>query len=57
MSSYASTLLTPMCVEKSVAKMQKALDTYADNLSSTALRFLREAHQADSECLALRSAQ
>jgi Peptidase family M1 domain len=57
MSSYASMLLTPMCVEESVAKMQKALDTHAEELSSTALRFLREAHQADSECLALRSKQ
>jgi aminopeptidase N len=57
MSSYASTLLTPMCFEESVAKMQNALDKYAENLSSTALRFLREAHQADSECLALRSSQ
>jgi hypothetical protein len=46
-----------MCFEESVAKMQNALDKYAENLSSTALRFLREAHQADSECLALRSSQ
>jgi len=57
MSSYASTLLTPMCVDQSVAKMQQTLDAHAKDLSSTALRFLREAHQADSECLALRSAQ
>jgi len=57
MASYASVLLTPMCVNESVAKMQTALDTHAKDLSSTALRFLREAHQADSECLALRSAQ
>jgi len=57
MSSYASTLLTPMCVDESVAKMQQALDSHAEDLSSTALRFLREAHQADRECLALRSAQ
>ena len=57
MSSYASTLLTPMCVDESVAKMQQALDAHAEDLSSTALRFLREAHQADRDCLALRSAQ
>lgn len=57
MSSYASTLLTPMCVDESVAKMQQTLDAHAEDLSSTALRFLREAHQADRECLALRSAQ
>ena len=57
MSRYASLLLTPMCVDESVAKMQKVLDTYAEDLSSTALRFLREAHQADRECLVLRSAQ
>jgi len=57
MSSYASVLLTPMCLPESGALMQKALDEHADQLNSTALRFLREAHQADRECLALRSVQ
>jgi aminopeptidase N len=57
MSSYASVLLTPMCLRESSALMQKALDEQADQLNSTALRFLREAHQADRECLALRSVQ
>jgi hypothetical protein len=55
MSSYAGVLLTPMCFPESGALMQKALDEHADQLNSTALRFLREAHQADRECLALRS--
>jgi aminopeptidase N len=57
MSSYASELLTPMCVRESGELMQNALDAYAGQLNSTALRFLREAHQADRECLALRHAQ
>jgi len=57
MSSYASVLLTPMCLSESGALMQKALDEHADQLNSTALRFLREAYQADRECLALRSVQ
>ena len=57
MSSYAGVLLTPMCLPESGALMQKALDEQADQLNSTALRFLREAHQADRECLALRSVQ
>jgi hypothetical protein len=46
-----------MCLPESGALMQKALDEQADQLNSTALRFLREAHQADRECLALRSVQ
>ena len=57
LSSYTSVLLTPMCRPESVAQLQAALDEQADRLNSTALRFLREAHQADRECLALRSAQ
>ncbi len=57
MSSYASVLLTPVCVPESGSLMQKTLDEHADRLNSTALRFLREAHQADRECLALRGVQ
>jgi hypothetical protein len=57
MSSYASVLLKPMCQEKSAGMMQSALDEYAGELDSTALRFLREAHQAESECLMLRGRQ
>ncbi len=56
-SSYASVLLSPMCVEESSFLMQDALDRYADQLNSTALRFLQEALQADRECFALRGAQ
>jgi aminopeptidase N len=54
MSSYVSGLLTPVCTTESVAAMAAALET--GDLSSTAELFLREAHQADSECLALRKA-
>lgn len=54
LSSYASVLLTPMCRPESVAMMQAAIEEQADRLNSTAMRFLREAHQADRECLALR---
>ena len=57
MSSYVTLLLQPMCVPDSVAMMRNALDENADQLDSTALRFLREAQQADTECLGLRSAQ
>jgi aminopeptidase N len=61
LSSYTSVLLTPMCRSESVAQLQSALDDSmnrrADRLNSTALRFLREAHQADRECLALRAVQ
>jgi hypothetical protein len=37
--------------------MQAALDDYAEQLNPTTLRFLREAHQADVECLSIRAAQ
>jgi aminopeptidase N len=61
LSSYTSVLLTPMCRPESVARLQSALDDSmngrANSLNSTALRFLREAHQADRECLALRPVQ
>ena len=57
LSSYAQTLLKPICLPESVGLMQAALDDYAAQLDATTLRFLREAHQADSECLALRERQ
>ena len=57
MRSYAGLLLTPMCVPESGALMQKTLDDHAVDLNTTALRFLREAHQADRECLVLRNLQ
>jgi len=57
MSSYGTMLLTPMRLPRSVQLLQSALDTHADRLGSTALRSLREAHQADRECLELRSLQ
>jgi hypothetical protein len=37
--------------------MRRALDETSSQLDSTALRFLREAHQADEECLVLRAVQ
>jgi aminopeptidase N len=55
--SYASILLTPMCRSESNALMQATLDEFGGELNPTALRFLREAHQADVECQALRMAQ
>ncbi len=57
LSSYATVLLMPMCQSESTTLMRAALDEYEDRLDSTALRFLREAHQADSECLLLRRTQ
>jgi len=57
LSSYTQALLTPMCRPESVAKIEATLDTDGDRLDATTLRFLREAHQADAECLALRAAQ
>jgi aminopeptidase N len=57
LSSYVSTLLMPICQPESNASMQAALDEYSVRLNTTALRFLREAHQADSECLFLRGMQ
>jgi aminopeptidase N len=57
LSSYTAVLLSPMCRRESSEKMQNALDQYAGRLNNTSLRFLREAHQADRECLALRGLQ
>jgi len=55
--SYTLSLLQPMCQAESTARMQAALDEYAGQLNPTTLRFLREAHQADAECLSLRGRQ
>ncbi|HET6565667.1 MAG TPA: M1 family aminopeptidase, partial [Xanthomonadales bacterium] len=57
MTHYVKGLLPPMCRPASVEKMQQALEQASSELDSTALRFLREAHQADQECLALRAMQ
>lgn len=57
MTSYVEGLLPPMCNPESVEKMRAAVVQTADQLDNTALRFLREAHQADEQCLALRSVQ
>lgn len=56
LASYTG-LLTPMCQPESNALMQATLDDVGDQLNPTALRFLREAHQQDVECQALRAAQ
>lgn len=56
LASYTG-LLTPMCQPESNALMQATLDDVGDQLNPTALRFLREAHQQDVECRALRAAQ
>jgi len=57
LSSYTTALLAPMCRSESSALMQATLDEYGEQLNPTATRFLREAHQADVECKALRAAQ
>ncbi len=57
MSSYVSDLLQPVCRQESVSKLEKFLDDYRSELTSTALRFVREAHQRDVECLRLRDLQ
>jgi hypothetical protein len=57
LKSYTAALLTPMCRRESSAMMQAALDEYGEQLNPTTMRFLREAHQADVECQALRAAQ
>ena len=54
---YMTRLLTPMCRLETAEKLQGALDAYGAALDPTILRFLREAHQADAECAALRSMQ
>jgi aminopeptidase N len=57
MRTYTESLLTPMCRPESNAHLKSAVDDYAGQLNPTALRFLREAHQADVECLSIRAAQ
>ena len=52
LSSYVSALLRPICTVESVAAIAATLAT--GNLNSTTELFLREAHQADAECLELR---
>jgi hypothetical protein len=57
LTSYTSQMLTPMCRRESSALMQATLDEFEGQLNPTATRFLREAHQADVECTALRGVQ
>jgi len=57
MRTYTESLLTPMCRPESNAQLKSAVDDYAGQLNPTALRFLREAHQADKSCLSLRATQ
>ncbi len=52
LSSYVNSLLRPICTTESVAAIAAALET--GHLNSTTKLFLREAHQADNECLNLR---
>jgi aminopeptidase N len=52
LSSYVHDLLQPVCTAESVAALGKALDD--NGLDSTTVVFLREARQADKECLGLR---
>jgi hypothetical protein len=57
LTSYTSALLTPMCRRDTSALMRATLDEFGAQLNPTTTRFLREAHQADVECEALRAAQ
>jgi len=57
LDSYANIMLTPMCRSESNALMQATLDEFGNQLNPTALGSLREAHQADAECRALRATQ
>jgi hypothetical protein len=57
LTTYATAMLRPMCRSESNALMQATLDEFGDQLNPTALGALREAHQADVECQALRATQ
>ena len=57
LDSYTSMVLTPMCTTESSDLMQTTLDEYGSELHPTVLKHLREAHQLDVECTALRSVQ
>jgi hypothetical protein len=57
LTSYTESLLTPMCLPESSALLQTALDEFDGRLNPTATRFVREAHQLDMECQALRATQ
>ena len=57
LSNYTRSMLTPMCLPQSAAAMLAALSEFGERLDATTLRFLREAHQADAECMALRAVQ
>jgi hypothetical protein len=46
-----------MCTTESSALMQATLDEFGEELHPTVLKYLREAHQADVECAALRAVQ
>ncbi|MDX1572127.1 MAG: aminopeptidase N, partial [Xanthomonadales bacterium] len=52
LSSYVQGLLRPVCTKESVAAMAATLER--GSFHPTVELFLREAHQADEECLALR---
>ena len=55
LKSYTEVLFTPMCRTESNALVQATLDEFSEQLNSTALRFIREAHQLDVECQSLRT--
>lgn len=52
-SSYVDGLLRPVCTEESVKAIEAALER--GGLNTTAELFMREAYQADAECLDLRA--
>jgi aminopeptidase N len=57
MKRYGEQMLTTLCRRESSALMEATLEEFGDQLNPTALRYLREGHQADVECQALRAAQ
>lgn len=55
LSRFAGQLLGPVCDPKSVSMLEAALRG-ADQLHPTALKFLRETHQADLRCVGIKTA-
>ncbi len=53
LSSYVGTLLTGACDAKALEYLDRALEQ-ADRLDPTVRRFLREAHQQDAACAAIK---
>ena len=55
LSSYAGTLLFGTCTSDGAQRLAAALER-SEGLHPTALKFLRQAHQQETECVTLRQA-